>query len=66
MTGPAWELKGQVAKSVKGAGSESLVCRRKHGNAVGSSGCHYESHLHLRSDVHKSFAASEPFSKSLA
>lgn len=51
---------------MKGAGSEYLVCRRKHGSVVGSSGCHYESNLHLGSDVHESLAASEPLSKSLA
>lgn len=35
VSGPAWERKGQVAKSVKGAGSESPVCRRAQSALVG-------------------------------
>jgi len=51
---------------VKGAGSESLVCRRQHRNAVGSRGCHQESDLRLGSEVQGILAASELLSKSLA
>lgn len=66
VAGWALERKGRVARSVKGAGSQSLVCRRKRGNALGPPGRHYESSLRLGADAHHSLAAGELLSQPLA